>query len=178
MRKKVRIDWEEVIVAFERSGFDQSNYLDLETGEVVSVMREIMDDDEIDEIEQRVNSEPERYRLIPSVDSSEAYDDMVKFIDTVEDRHLAELLSVAISAKGAFRRFKDVLLSYPIERQRWFEFQGDLMARRVEEWLKEIGIEPASQRHRKDNMARHMRKPNLAKTSNETGSMFEEDQPR
>lgn len=159
MHRKVKFDSEELIAAFEDSGFDRSNYLDLETGEVVSVMREIMDSDEIGEIEQRVNSEPERYRFIPSIDSSEAYDDMVKFIDIVEDRHLAELLGVAISGKGAFRRFKDVLLSYPIERQRWFEFQGDLMARRVEEWLKEIGIEPASQRHRKDNMARHLRKP-------------------
>jgi hypothetical protein len=149
MHKKVKFDWEELIVAFEDSGFDQSNYLDLETGEVVSVMREIMDSDGIDEIEQRVNSEPERYRIIPSIDSTEAYDDMVKFIDTVEDRHLAELLSVAISGKGAFRRFKDVLLSYPVERQRWFEFQSDLMVRRVEEWLQEIGIEPASKRPRR-----------------------------
>jgi hypothetical protein len=149
MRRKVKVDWEELIIAFEASGFDQSNYLDLETGEVVSLMREIMDSNEIDEIEQRVNSEPERYRFIPSIDSSEAYDDMVKFIDTVEDKHLAELLSVAINGKGAFRRFKDVLLSYPVERERWFEFQSDLMVRRVEEWLQEIGIEPSSKRPRR-----------------------------
>jgi hypothetical protein len=149
MRKKVKVDWEELTIAFEGSGFDQSNYLDLETGEVVSVMREIMDSDEIDEVEQKVNSEPERYKFTPSIDSSEVYDDMVKFIDTVEDTHLAELLRVAITGKGAFRRFKDVLLSYPVERERWFEFQSDLMVRRVEEWLQEIGIEPASQRHRR-----------------------------
>jgi hypothetical protein len=159
MPKKVKIDWEELILAFEASGFDQSNYLDLETGEVVSMMREIMDRDEIDEIEQRVNSEPERYRFIPSIDSSEAYDDMVKFIDIVQDRHLAELLSVAICGKGAFRRFKDVLLSYPVERERWFEFQSDLMARRVEEWLQEIGIEPASQRPRRHNVPWHSGEP-------------------
>ncbi len=146
MRKKVRFDREELIAVFEDSGFDQSNYLDLETGEVVSVMREIMDRDEIDEIEQRVNSEPERYRIIPSIDSGEAYGDMVRFIDTIEDKHLVELLSLAISGKGAFRRLKDVLLSYPNERERWFEFQSDLMARRVEEWLQEIGIEPSSKR--------------------------------
>jgi len=176
MRNRVRFDWEELVAAFEGSGFDHSNYLDLETGEVLSVMREIMDS-EMDEIEQRVNSEPERYKIIPSIDSSETYDDMVKFIDTVEDRHLAELLSVAIGGKGAFRRFKDVLLSYPIERQRWFEFQSDLMASRVEEWLREVGVEPASERRRRHDMSRHMRKPHLAKTSNETGSIFDEDQP-
>jgi hypothetical protein len=41
----------------------------------------------------------------------------------------------------AFRRFKDVLLSYPVERERWFEFQSDLMARRVEEWPRWMQIE-------------------------------------
>ena len=145
----MKSDWKELIAAFEGSGFDQSDYLDLQTGEVVSVMREIMDTDEIDEVEQRVNSEPERYKFIPSIDSSKAYDDMVEFIDTIEDKHLTELLSVAIGGKGAFRRFKDVLLSYPIERQRWFEFQSDLMARRVEEWLRQIEVEPASERPRR-----------------------------
>lgn len=143
MRKKVKIDWEGVIAAFEGSGFERSNYLDLESGEVVSVTREIMDLPEMDEIERRVESEPERYALIPSIDSSEAYEDMMKFIDTVEDCRLAELLRVAISGKGAFRRFKDVLLSYPAERERWFRFHRDLMVRRVEEWFGEIGIEPS-----------------------------------
>jgi len=38
---------------------------------------------------------------------------MQAFIATVEDDHLAELLEVAINGKGAFRRFKDVLLKLP-----------------------------------------------------------------
>ena len=50
---------------------------------------------------------------------------MEDFIATVEGERLAELLEVAIKGKGAFRRFKDVLLNYPEERVRWFEFKDD-----------------------------------------------------
>ncbi len=65
---------------------------------------------------------------------------MQAFIATVEDEHLAELLEVAINGKGAFRRFKDVLLNYPEERERWFEFRDSRMEERALEWLDDIDV--------------------------------------
>jgi len=61
-------------------------------------------------------------------------------ITTVEDDHLSELLEVAINGKGAFRRFKDVLLNYPEERERWFQFKDDRMKERALEWLDDIDV--------------------------------------
>ncbi len=65
---------------------------------------------------------------------------MQHFIATVEDEHLAELLEAAISGKGAFRRFKDVLLNYPEERERWFQFKDDRTQERALEWLDDIDV--------------------------------------
>jgi hypothetical protein len=65
---------------------------------------------------------------------------MQAFIATVEDDHLAELLEVAINGKGAFRRFKDVLLNYPKEREKWFEFRDGRMEERALKWLESIGV--------------------------------------
>lgn len=65
---------------------------------------------------------------------------MEDFIATVEGERLAELLEVAIKGKGAFRRFKDVLLNYPEERERWFEFKDDRMRERALEWLDDIDV--------------------------------------
>jgi hypothetical protein len=65
---------------------------------------------------------------------------MQAFIATVENEHLTELLEVAINGKGAFRRFKDVLLSYPEERERWFKFKDDRMEERALKWLDEIDV--------------------------------------
>ena len=52
----------------------------------------------------------------------------------------SELLEVAINGKGAFRRFKDVLLNYPEERERWFQFKDDRMKERALEWLDDIDV--------------------------------------
>jgi hypothetical protein len=47
---------------------------------------------------------------------------------------------VAINGKGAFRRFKDVLLDYPEERERWFQFKGAKEQKRALEWLDDIEV--------------------------------------
>ena len=65
---------------------------------------------------------------------------MQAFIATLEDDHLAELLEAAINGKGAFRRFKDVLLNYPKEREKWFEFKDDRIQEQALEWLESIGV--------------------------------------
>jgi len=42
---------------------------------------------------------------------------MVAFTESLEDENLKEKLWIALNGKGAFRRFKDVLLSYPEKRE-------------------------------------------------------------
>jgi hypothetical protein len=83
-----------------------------------------------------------RFVAVPQVESGEVYGDMEDFIATVSDPHLQELLDVAITGRGAFRRFKDVLFRYPSERERWFAFRDERMEQRMREWLEEYDIEP------------------------------------
>jgi hypothetical protein len=77
---------------------------------------------------------------IPSESSSEGYSDMEAFIDTVRNPRLRERLARAICRRGAFRYFKNVLLDYPAERERWFQFKHAHMQQRISEWLEEHGI--------------------------------------
>lgn len=86
-----------------------------------------------------------RYIGIPKATSREGYRDMEDFIYTVEDKHLQDLLSVAIDGKGAFRRFKNVLYNYPQEQERWFAFQGNRVEEQVLAWLKSEGIQPINE---------------------------------
>jgi hypothetical protein len=65
---------------------------------------------------------------------------MEDLIATVKDEHLAELLYLAINGRCAFRRFKDVLESYPDERERWFRFRDDRLRERALQWLEDIGV--------------------------------------
>jgi hypothetical protein len=65
---------------------------------------------------------------------------MEDFIESLKDERVAGLLSVAIKGKGAFRRFKVVLLDYPEEREIWFHFKDTRMRERAMEWLDDIGV--------------------------------------
>jgi hypothetical protein len=136
-KHRLKIDMDLLIDAFDSSGYEREHFLDLKTGELLLVMPEIMD--KIDEdIYERMDSEPGRYKRVPSIDTHESYQDMVDFVETVTDDRLRELLSVALNGKGAFRRFKDVLLSFPREREQWFSFKHQRMSERVYEWLEDL----------------------------------------
>jgi hypothetical protein len=99
-----------------------------------------MDDEETGKLREQIDEEPDRYEQIPRAESHEGYEDMEGFIATVKDEHLAELLEAAINDRGAFRRFKDVLLRYPEERERWFRFKDERIEERAREWLDDIGV--------------------------------------
>ena len=138
-KKALNINLDELCEAMEDSSYEHEYYLDLETGEILFVS-EYMDDEETGELKDRIEKDFERYERIPKAESYEGYQDMVDFIATVEDEHLAELLEVAINGKGAFRRFKDVLLNYTEERERWFKLKDEQMEERALEWLEDIEV--------------------------------------
>ncbi len=138
-KKTLKIDLDELCSAMENSSYEHEYYLDLDNGEIL-FLSEYMDDKETRKLKDQVEEDFDHYERIPKAESHEGYEDMVDFIATVKDEHLTELLEVAINGKGAFRRFKDVLLNYPEERERWFQFRDDRTQERALEWLDAIGV--------------------------------------
>src|SRR4029078_3149345 len=67
------------------------------------------------------------------------------FVSSVSDQPLRERLLIAIDGKGAFRRFKDVLLAFPAERARWFAYLSELLHFHIQTWLDHMKIEVANQ---------------------------------
>lgn len=140
MEKKVlKINLDELCEAMEDSSYENEHFLDLETGEILFVS-EYTDDEESGKLKERIEEDSELYERIPKAKSHEGYQDMVDFIATVDNERLVELLEVAINGKGAFRRLKDVLLNYPEERERWFQFKDERMEERALEWLEDIDV--------------------------------------
>jgi len=115
--RKVKANLRELMEVFEDCRIEDEFYLDVKTGELLRVSDEFMDTSETEEIYERLDSEPERYLSIPTESSREGYRDMVAFTESLEDENLKEKLWIALNGKGAFRRFKDVLLSYPEKRE-------------------------------------------------------------
>jgi len=138
MAKKLRIALEELRWAVDARDSEYSWVLDTETGEVLR----LCEDDELPlSIEKIEEDQTGRFLGIDPEDPHEWYRDMEEFIATVADSRLRELLVVAIAGKGAFRRFKDVLIQAPHERERWFRFQEERVNGRLRAWLAANGIE-------------------------------------
>jgi len=138
-KKSLKINLDELCSAMDDSSYEHEHYLDLKTGEILLVS-EYADDEDTEKLRRAIDRNPARYEPVPRAESHESYGYMVEFIATVKDEHLAELLEVAINGQGAFRRFKDVLLRYPEERERWFQFKDERLEERALEWLDDIGV--------------------------------------
>src|SRR5262249_20259078 len=124
----------------EDASHEHHYFLDTETGEVILVSEYDDDEESSQRLEAIDEAEPGRYLQVPRAESSDGYEDMQEFIDTVSDKPLQQLLELAIHGKGAFSRFKDVLARDPAEQQRWFAFQMERLNTRVREWLADGGV--------------------------------------
>ena len=142
MRRKcgsmpITVNWSDLEIAFERNSPDQESFLDLENGDLLSIV-----DGEPDAAARRakVAANPGRYLRVDPASSREQYRWMERFVGSVVDEPLRERLIISIDGKGAFRRFKDVLLAYPAERERWFSYRADLLHWHISQWLEQHEI--------------------------------------
>jgi hypothetical protein len=109
--------------------------LHFDTGEVIRIVDGVADPS----MHTRIMNDS-RYLRIDPVSSREQYRWMERFIATVEDEELRRRLNIAIDGKGAFRRFKDALMSHPVDRERWFAFRSERLRSCMESWLTAHGI--------------------------------------
>jgi ribosomal protein L12E/L44/L45/RPP1/RPP2 len=128
--RDVPIDWESLEDAFENNAPEVHSYLHLVSGEVLRVVDGIADP----EMHARIASDAAYLRIEP-VSSREQYRWMERFIPMVDEPVLRGQLSQAIDGKGAFRRFKDVLIGFTTERERWFAFRSERLRVFMEAWL-------------------------------------------
>ncbi|HEV8548396.1 MAG TPA: UPF0158 family protein [Polyangiaceae bacterium] len=137
--RDVPVDWEALEDAFENNAPEVHSYLHVVSGEVLRVVDGIADP----EMHARIASDAAYLRIEP-VSSREQYRWMERFIPMVEDAGLRGQLSQAIDGKGAFRRFKDVLIAFTTERERWFAFRSERLRVFMEAWLAANAMHPVA----------------------------------
>lgn len=137
--RDIPIDWEALEDAFENNAPEVHSYLHLGTGDVLRVVDGVADP----QMHARIAADANYLRIDP-VSSREQYRWMERYIPMVEDMDLQAKLSQAIDGKGAFRRFKDVLMSYGPERERWFAFRSERLRIFMEAWLSAHALNPVA----------------------------------
>jgi hypothetical protein len=131
------VDLEDLADVLEGDPADGGGRIDLHTGEVwpqsaIDYAEETGEEDADEE-------NPDRWLAVWCEGSREGYGDMEDFIVTVADDEQADRLSIAITGRGAFRRFKDVLSRWPEEFERWHAFSDERKRGRARSWLVDAG---------------------------------------
>lgn len=109
------VDLEELAAIVEGDLVHGGGRIDLRTGEVwphaaLEHVIEVGGEDADD-------ADDERWLWVEPEGSRAAYRDMEAFIAALDDAAQADRLAIAITGRGAFRRFKDVLERWPECRQ-------------------------------------------------------------
>lgn len=133
------VDLQELNTVLEGDPFEnEGGYLDLETGEVYnSLMTDpamVGEDAAID-----VEEEPDRWLWIRCEGSRPGWQDMADFADRQRDAGLQQRLLRAIEGRGAFRRFKDLIIDENLTQQ-WYAFSDDRRLGRARQFLAGEGI--------------------------------------
>jgi len=135
--REVPVDWESLEDAFENNAPEVHSYLHLSTGEVIRVVDGLADP----QMHARISGDTTYLRIDP-VSSREQYRWMERFIPMVDELDLRSKLAHAIDGKGAFRRFKDVLMTNTAERERWFTFRSERLRTFMQAWIDANCIKP------------------------------------
>jgi len=134
---RLELDWDNLEIAVERNSPETDSYLDFTTGRIITITA---GDPEASINRQNIADNIRNFLRIEPASSREQYRWMERFVGSVLDEPLRERLIISIDGKGAFRRFKDVLLAYPAERERWFSYRADLLHWHIAQWLEQHEI--------------------------------------
>ncbi len=144
---KVAIDWVEFEGALENNSPDLRSFLNKITCDVIRVF----ESGDGSDLKLRQTEENDDFIYIEPISSREQYRWMEEFIEVVEESTLKDKLNIAIDGKGAFRRFKDVLMAYPTERERWFAKRSSKLHAHMVEWLKSKNVQSTNTPPWEDN---------------------------
>ena len=129
------VNADELIMALESTDSEVEWYLDLNTGAVVPVADELLDDDP--SMAETLEAEPDRFFAIEPISSHEAFSIMEAFVAGLPQGAPTPRLAAALGQRRPFRHFKDALLEWPHIREQWFRFHNARMRKVAEDWLTE-----------------------------------------
>ncbi len=120
-----------VVMALESQLDDIKHFFDRTTGEVTMISEEFGEAEELDQ-------QGDRFVPIRPLSNNERFQIMEDFVEILSVEGLREELNMALTEKGAFQRFEEVLQKYPFEQ--WRRFRENRINAHARKWFKANNI--------------------------------------
>lgn len=149
----VTVRLQDIVDALEMQFDEDSSFLDLDTGQVETISRDLLSEAEESGDEEPDASEGEdkewelakrivstgRFQKLPTKFDIHEWQIMQDFSYKVESESIRDDLLFAIHGAGAFRHFKHTLRRHGIE-QAWFAFRAEALRQIARDWCEENQI--------------------------------------
>jgi len=135
--KKLDIDFDEIVSAFDESSVDNHFYLDLEKGELILINDNIGDD--LKEPPKELN-EDDRYLCIPEKIPQDDYKTMELFACSLPEKISIRILNI-LNDKNPFRNFKTAIHKNKKLLDSWYSFKEKRLSEEVVDWLEAEKLE-------------------------------------
>lgn len=129
----LKIDWEGLIVGFESRSSQITHFFDRQTGDVEQVL-------ERDRERHRAMTEDPRFLALPRDAGERTRGDLQEFLPRCEDPDCRRALEAALGKEDSSARYRKILLRYPLEEARFFQFKEHQALERAQRWLAAAGI--------------------------------------
>ena len=136
----MKVNLSVVLDAIEMADDNYTYFLDLETGESVFLVDELITGLDNEGLEDEIEENFERYLRLPTKFEIHEYHIMEEFVWSLPEGRQQDMLERAIQGRGAFRRFKDKVYDLGLEKK-WFQYEADTYRKMAIEWCRDHGIE-------------------------------------
>lgn len=136
----MKVNLSVILDAIEMADDNYTYFLDLETGESVFLVDELITGLDNEGLEDEIEENFERYLRLPTKFEINEYHIMEEFIWSLPEGRQQDRLERAIQGRGAFRRFKDMVDDLGIEK-RWYQYEADAYKKIAIEWCRDHEIE-------------------------------------
>jgi hypothetical protein len=142
-----QVDLEGLVAAIETELPDVEHYLDLRSGEILTVVKKDpwVDTGKLDPValenlalSRRVREEPEAFEQVPSIAAEAGFQWMKEWSATVEENALRDRLEGVLHecSDDCFKAFRREIMNAPEdEREEWFAFREARLKKFVVDWL-------------------------------------------
>ncbi|CAB1253061.1 MULTISPECIES: UPF0158 family protein [Clostridium] len=151
-----KVKMEDVLQAIELADDGGNCYYNKITGKIIYIddetrrMAENYDEDDVerllewqlDDVKAAIDVEEnwDNYISLPSKFDINEYDIMVQFCYSLDNDKISNKLLNALNGKGAFRRFKDAVIRFNVEKE-WYKFKDDEFNKIALDWCSDNGLE-------------------------------------
>ncbi len=149
----VTVSLKKVVDALDLPNDEWSAYVDVQTGEVITISGEAADPAEADDLEiddipdwqfeeienARKVKDSARYISLPDKFDIHEWDIMRRFSELRQNPRQRSRLLEAIHGSGAFRFFKSTLHQLGIEKE-WYDYRASAFEEIAKDWLQQNGL--------------------------------------